>query len=131
GAGAAAAAWHHSPQLGAPGPRMGTGEPCLPPWPRHAISAYLAAGRIADAERILAWVDQATQRLPCRFPQIAAASGRAQLAELAGDHAATEEHYLAAIALHRETDLPLEHAETLLAYGGFLRRSRRPAAARP
>jgi DNA-binding CsgD family transcriptional regulator len=128
--GAAAEACDHYAQLEAAVHRMGIGEPCLPPWPRHAISAYLAAGRIADAERVLAWADQATQRLSCRFPQIAAATGRAQLAELTRDHAAAEEHYQAAIALHGEIDLPLEHAETLLAYGAFLRRSGQPAAAR-
>jgi hypothetical protein len=37
----------------------------------------------------------------------------------------------AAIAWHGEVSLPLEHSETLLAYGAFLRRSGRPAAARP
>ena len=111
--------------------RMGIGEPCLPPWARHGISAYLAAGRIGDAERILAWLDQATERMPCRFPRIAAATGRAQLAELRGNHAGSEAHFQAALAWHGEVDLPLEHAETLLAYGAFLRRSGRPAAARP
>jgi DNA-binding CsgD family transcriptional regulator len=111
--------------------RMGIGEPCLPPWPRHAISAYLAAGRMQDAERVLAWLDQASTRLPCRFPRIAAATGRAQITDLAGDHARAEAHYQSAVALHREVDLPLEHAETLLGYGAFLRRSGRLADARP
>ena len=111
--------------------RMGIGEPCLPPWARHGISAYLAAGRIGDAERILAWLDQAAGRMPCRFPRIAAATGRAQLAELRGAHAESEALFQTAIALHSEVSLPLEHAETLLAYGAFLRRSGRLAAARP
>jgi DNA-binding CsgD family transcriptional regulator len=110
--------------------RMGIGEPCLPPWPRHAIEAYLAAGRIADAERVLAWVERAAAPLPCRFPRIAAATGRAWLAEARGDYEAAEAHFSAALALHGEVDLPLEHAETLLAYGAFLRRSGRQAAAR-
>ena len=76
-------------------------------------------------------MDQAAQRLPCRYPKIAAAVGRAQLAELRGDQPGAEAHYQAAMALHGEVDLPVEHAETLLGYGGFLRRSGRPAAARP
>ena len=109
---------------------MGIAEPCLPPWPRHAISAYLAAGRTGDAERVLAWLDQTAQRLPCRYPKIAAAAGRAQLADLRGDQAAAQAHYQAAVALHGQVDLPIEHAETLLAYGAFLRRSGRPADAR-
>lgn len=129
--GAAAEACEFYARLEATVHRMGIGEPCLPPWARHGISAYLAAGRIGDAERILAWLDQAAGRMPCRFPRIAAATGRAQLAELRGDRAASAAHYQAAIALHEEVDLPLEHAETLLAYGAFLRRSGQPAAARP
>jgi DNA-binding CsgD family transcriptional regulator len=35
-----------------------------------------------------------------------------------------------ALALHQEVDLPVEHAETLLGYGGFLRRHGQSARAR-
>ena len=126
-----AVACGHYARLEATGHQMGIGEPCLPPWPRHAISAYLAGGRIGDAERVLAWLDKAAARLPCRYPKIAAATGRAWLAELRGDQAGAEACHQAAIALHGEVDLPLEHVETLLAHGAFLRRSGRPAAARP
>jgi DNA-binding CsgD family transcriptional regulator len=129
--GAITEACEHYARLEATVHRMGIGDPCLPPWPRHAIGAYLAAGRTADAERIVSWLERAAGPLPCRFPRIAAASGRAQLAELRGDAAAAEAHFRAALALHEQVTLPLEHAETLLAYGAFLRRSGRPAAARP
>jgi len=60
---------------------MGIGEPCLPPWPRHAIGAYLAAGRTADAERIVSWLDRAAGPLPAGSPA-SRGTGRAQLAEL-------------------------------------------------
>jgi DNA-binding CsgD family transcriptional regulator len=129
--GAGAEACEHYARLEATVQRMGIGEPCLPSWPRHAISAYLAAGRIGDAERVLSWVDQAAARLPCRFPRIAAATGRAQLAELRGDHGEAETHYGAAVNLHGQVDLPIEHSETLLAYGASLRRSGQVARARP
>jgi DNA-binding CsgD family transcriptional regulator len=129
--GAVAEACEFYARLEATVQRMGIGEPCLPPWARHGISAYLTAGRIGDAERILAWLDQAAVRMPCRFPRIAAATGRAQLAELRGDHAGAEAQFQAALALHDQVELPVEHAETLLTYGAFLRRSGRPAAARP
>jgi DNA-binding CsgD family transcriptional regulator len=129
--GAAAEACEHYARLEATVHRMGIGEPCLPPWPRHAISAYLAGGRTGDAERVLAWVEQAAGRLPCRFPKIVIATGRAQLAELRGDPAAAEAQYRSAVALHGQVELPVEQAETLLGYGGFLRRSGRPAQARP
>jgi tetratricopeptide (TPR) repeat protein len=129
--GAVAEACRHYERLEATAARMGIGEPCLPPWGRHAISAYVAAGRTADAERIVSWLDQAAGRLPCRFPRIAAATGRALLANLTGDAAAADAHFRAALALHEAVSLPLEHAETLLAYGEFLRRSGRLASARP
>lgn len=109
---------------------MGIGEPCLPAWGCHAVSAYVASGRVDDAQRLILWIEQAAERLPCRFPRIAAACGRAQLAELVGDEATAEAQYQAAMTLHDQVRLPLDQAETLLAYGGFLRRAGRPAVAR-
>lgn len=109
---------------------MGIGEPCLPPWPRHAIAAHVAGGRLADAQRLISWLDQAAARLPCRFPRIAAVSGRALLAERDGDTESALQHYQAALAWHEQVDLPLEMAETLLAYGSFLRRDGQRARAR-
>jgi DNA-binding CsgD family transcriptional regulator len=110
--------------------QMGLREPCLPPWPRHAIAAYLAAGRVDDAERIITWLDETATRMPCRYPRIAASTGRAWLAELGGAHAEVEAHFQAALALHAEVDLPIEHAETLLAHGSYLRRTGQPKIAR-
>ena len=129
--GAAADACEHYARLEATVHRMGMGEPCLPPWPRHGISAYLAAGRTGAAER--SWPGWIRPRSGCHAgsPGSRPPTGRAQLAELRGDNAGAEAHYRSAMALHGEVDLPLEHSETLLAYGGFLRRSGRPAAARP
>lgn len=129
--GAVAEACDYYARLEATIGEMGIGEPCLPPWPRHGISAYLAGGRTGDAERVLVWLDRAASRLPCRFPRIAACTGHAWLAELRGDHATAQAQFQAAVALHDEVDLPVEHAETLLAYGAFLRRSGRLAQARP
>jgi DNA-binding CsgD family transcriptional regulator len=111
--------------------QTGIQEPCLPNWPRHAMNAYLAAGRIGDAERVLAWLDEITPRLPCKFPRIAAVAGRARLAELNGDYAAAEGLYQSVLMLHSQANLPIEHCETLLAYGGFLRQVGQPARARP
>lgn len=75
-------------------------QPCLPNWPRHAMNAYLAAGRTADAERVLAWLDEITPRLPCMFPRIASATGHARLAELNRDYTAADVHYQSALTLH-------------------------------
>ncbi len=110
--------------------RMGLGEPCMPPWARHAISAYLAAGRQPDARRLIGWLDRCAERLPCRFPRIAAATGRAQLAELDGNASEAGAFFTRALSLHDEVALPLERVETLIAYGSFLRRSGQPVQAR-
>jgi DNA-binding CsgD family transcriptional regulator/tetratricopeptide (TPR) repeat protein len=111
--------------------RMGIGEPCWIPWARHAIAAHLSACRTEDARRVLDWLDRSAARLPCRYPRIAAATGRASLAEAEGNYAAAEAHFSSALALHDQVALPLEQVETLLHYGAFLRRRGRPCRARP
>lgn len=128
--GAAAEACEYYARLEATVHQMGLGEPCLPPWPRHAIGAYAAAGRIADAERLVSWLDCSAERLPCTFPRIASAAGRARLAELRGDRDAGQARFEEALALHQQVDLPVEYAETLLDFGAFLRRHGQPARAR-
>ena len=110
--------------------RMGLGEPCLAPWARHAIAAYLGCGRTGDARRVLAWLERCAARLPCRWPRIAIASGRAWLAEQDADRSAARAHFDVALELHEGVQLPLERIETLLDYGALLRRSGEPAQAR-
>lgn len=111
--------------------RMGIGEPCWIPWARYAITAHLGACRIHDAQRVIAWLDRSAARLPCRYPRIAAATGRASLAEINGDYVVAETHFSSALALHEQVSLPLQKVETLLGYGAFLRRRGRPCRARP
>jgi DNA-binding CsgD family transcriptional regulator len=111
--------------------RMGIGEPCWIPWARYAITAHLSACRTPDARRVIAWLDRSATRLPCRYPRIAAATGRASLAEAEGDYETAEKHFNSALALHEQVPLPLERVETLLGYGAFLRRRGRPCRARP
>lgn len=110
--------------------RMGVGEPCWIPWARYAITAHLNARRTPDACRVIAWLDRSAARLPCRFPRIAAATGRAGLNEAAGDFEAAEAHFSSALAIHEHVQLPLEQVETLLGYGAFLRRRGSPSRAR-
>ncbi|MGH3780036.1 MAG: AAA family ATPase [Pseudonocardiaceae bacterium] len=110
--------------------RLNINEPCSIPWARYAIAAHLNACRFHDAERVIAWLDRSAARLSCRYPRIAAATGRASLAEAKGDHEAAEAHFSSALAFHDQVRLPLEHVETLLGYGAFLRRRGRPSRAR-
>ena len=111
--------------------RLGIAEPCAVPWGRHAVVAYLASDRPDDARRVIDWLECGAARLPCRWPRIAAATGRALLAEADGDPETAEKHHQAALDLHEQVELPLEHIETLLSYGSFLRRRGQRARARP
>jgi len=111
--------------------RMGIAEPCVIPWARHALISYLASERHDDVRRVIDWLEHGAARMPCRWPRIAAAVGRAGLAEAGGNTEVADSHYRDALDLHRHVELPVEHVETLLAYGTFLRRSGQPTRARP
>lgn len=110
--------------------RLGIGEPCLVPWARHAISAYLAAGRPADALRVVEWLERCAAGLPCRWPRIVALTGRAGLEAAAGQLEAAEKMFEQAVRLHQGLELGIQEIETLLQYGTFLRRSGRIARSR-
>ena len=103
--------------------RLGIGEPCLVPWARHAISAYTAAGRPADALRVVEWLEHCSEGLPCRWPRIVALTGRAALEALGGARDSAEDHFIEALRLHQGLGLRIQEVETLLHYGTFLRRS--------
>lgn len=111
--------------------RMGFAEPCAVPWARHALVSYLASHRLDDVRRVIDWLERGAARLPCRWPRIAAAIGRAGLAEAGGDVEAANQHYQDALALHQHVELPVERIETLLGYGTFLRRRGQLVQARP
>jgi DNA-binding CsgD family transcriptional regulator len=111
--------------------RMGIEEPCYVPWGRHAAAAHAACGRLDAAVRVTARLDAAAERLPCCWPRIAASAAHAFLAQRAGDVATAERHHREALALHDGVELRVEHVETLLDYGAFLRRAGQPVRARP
>jgi DNA-binding CsgD family transcriptional regulator len=111
--------------------QMGIAEPCAVPWARHALISYLANQRFDAARRVIDWLEHGAERLPCRWPRIAAAIGRAGLAEIGGNTEVADNHYQQALDLHQQVELPLEHVETLLGYGTFLRRRGQPTQARP
>jgi DNA-binding CsgD family transcriptional regulator len=110
--------------------RLGIGEPCVVPWAGRAVIAFARAGREEDATRLLGWLDDCAARLPCRYPAVAAAFGRAELAILHTDHDGSERHYRHALGLHDDAELSMERTSTLLAYGNMLRQNGRPSQAR-
>jgi DNA-binding CsgD family transcriptional regulator len=99
-------------------------------WGGHAIAAHLAASREADAIRLVDWLDERADTLSLSWPRFAATLGRARLAERAGDIDSAEVFFRTAPRILSGVDLPLQRAEGLLAYGGFLRRHGRPVDSR-
>lgn len=110
--------------------QLGIGEPCVVPWAGRAVIAHARCGNDADAARVLAWLDSCADRLPCRYPKVAAAFGRAELAMRHADLQASEGHFCDALALHGDAELSMERTSTLLAYADLLRQSGRPSQAR-
>jgi DNA-binding CsgD family transcriptional regulator len=110
--------------------QLGIGEPCVVPWAGRAVIAHARAGRDADAVRVLGWLDSCAARLPCRWPRVAAAFGRAELAAKHGDLGSSEHHFRDALAIHDCAELPLERVSTLLSYATMLRNSGQSARAR-
>jgi DNA-binding CsgD family transcriptional regulator len=91
----------------------------------------VGCGREDDSRRVITWLEECAERLPCRWPRIAAATGRARLAEARGEDAFADDLFQTALKLHDEIDLPAERLQKLLEYGKFLRRSGQLARARP
>ncbi len=96
-------------------------EPCVVPWHSAAIEAHLAAGRLAKAEALVSRLEEICAPLPCRAPRSVAAAGRAGLAWLRGDLEGAEALYEEALEHNAGAPMPLATAETLVAYGRFLR----------
>jgi DNA-binding CsgD family transcriptional regulator len=110
--------------------RAGIREPCHIQWQAHAVAAHLTVGRVKEAERVVVWVEDAAQGLPCRWPAVAARLGRARLDAHDKDYEAAEAGFLAALSLLDEIELPLHQVEAQIAYGGFLRHCGRSVDAR-
>jgi DNA-binding NarL/FixJ family response regulator len=98
----------------------GIADPSHIPYAADAITAYLAAGRPADASRI---VDRLTScSLPNRWPMAVAAAGRAALALHEGDLGTAEATFAQATRLMEGVAMPLAQCRVLTAYGAVLAR---------
>src|SRR5512135_1000325 len=100
---------------------MGCRRPAHIPWAADGIAAALACEHDHDAGRIVERLERAAP-LPSRWPKAAAATGRAALAERAGDLDAAHAWHREALAILDGSPLRLARAETLTAYGAFLDR---------
>ena len=109
---------------------LGIREPCIVPFARHAVVAHARAQRVRDAERVVDWLDERADALPCAWPAAAAAAGRAELAQRRNDHAAADKGYRVAVEHLDGGSMPLELAEVLIEQGNVLRRDGRPREGR-
>lgn len=100
--------------------QWGIADPSHIPYGPDAIAAYIAAGRVDDARRV---VDRlASCQLPSQWPTAAAAAGRAALAMHDGDLKTAESSLAQAARLIRKIPMPLAQCRTLTAYGAILTR---------
>jgi DNA-binding CsgD family transcriptional regulator len=106
-------------------------EPCVVPWARDAITAYLHGGRLADALRVIESLESQVRGLPCRIPRIVIAGSRAAIAQATGDREAAGQFLRAAVEEARALPMPVMRARVLHQYGAFLRRGGELRQARP
>jgi tetratricopeptide (TPR) repeat protein len=105
-------------------------EPCVVPWHGPAIEAYVSTGDLARAAEIASLLDTLCAPLPCRAPRAVAAAGHAAVAWRRGLNAQADAHYEEALEHNAAVPMPLAEAETLIAYGQFLRHTGNVAKAR-
>ena len=100
-------------------------------WFWHDVfEASVAAGELADAEELLAWLDDCVEEIDHAPARASAEIGRALLAAAHGDIEAAVSAADMALAQHERFDRPLQLARTLLIQGGILRRAKQRRRAR-
>ena len=105
-------------------------QPCVVPWADTALTSYLRAGRLSEAEELIGYLEHVSTGWPCRWPRSVAASGRGALAEHQSDLVLAEHHLRSAVDLLDEDEMPLACASALIDLGRFLRRNGRPSECR-
>lgn len=94
-----------------------------------AIEAFVAVGRVADAEALIADLETDGRRLDRPWMLAMAARGRAMVLAAAGDIEAAVDTTGAAMRHHERLAMPFERARTALLLGQLQRRHRRKEAA--
>lgn len=110
--------------------RTGARQPLWTPWADVAMEAFLRAQMLDDCRALVDDLEQVSSGWVLRWPRSVAATGRAGIAEVAGDLVEAERQYRRGVELLEGIDLPLRRGRALVHYGRFLRRSGRAVLAR-
>jgi DNA-binding CsgD family transcriptional regulator len=106
----------------------GLADPAHIPYAADAIAAYLAAGRVDRAQRV---VDRLSAcPLPSQWPTAIAVAGQARIAAHERDLVTAESGLAEAVGLLRQVPMPLAQCQVLTAYGAVLTRRGQPEQAR-
>jgi DNA-binding CsgD family transcriptional regulator len=105
-------------------------EPCVVPWHSAAIEAHLAAGQLERAATLAGRLAKVCDSLPCHAPRAVAAAGQAAIAWRQGRLEQAHNLYRRALVHNAAVPMPLAEAETLIAYGRFLRHTSQRTLAR-
>lgn len=105
----------------------GLDNPNVVPFAGDLAEALARAGESAHAGDVLAWLSERAEATGLRYPRAAAARGYALMSD---DPEVAHGWFGQALAACEGQSMPFERARTLLCQGEWLRRARRPAAAR-
>jgi DNA-binding CsgD family transcriptional regulator len=104
---------------------LGVRNPGCYPFAPDMLEALVAAGRIDDAARLVAWLDHATRAGDHPWARCIAERGRGLILLARGDHDEAVAQLELALGAHDELPVPHERARALLLLGGAQRRARR------
>ena len=124
------AALHHLAPASAELRRMGVGEVSIHHVVQNEIDALVAVGRLDEAERTIAYVEEKGRPTQRAWHAAIAGRGRALVAPARGDNDAARAALDVALEAHERLPQPFERARTLLARGQIERRAKHRAAAR-
>jgi DNA-binding CsgD family transcriptional regulator len=104
---------------------LGVRNPGAYPFAPDLLEALVAAGRIEDAERLVAWLDRATRAGNHPWARCMAERGRGLILLGQGEHDGAVRQLEHALQAHDALPVPHERARALLLLGGAQRRARR------
>jgi DNA-binding CsgD family transcriptional regulator/tetratricopeptide (TPR) repeat protein len=110
--------------------RTGWRHPHIVPWASAGIDAHLSAGRSDRASELIDELERLSHPLSIGWPRALVLLGRARVAAVEGHSELADISFERALAAFAELPFPIYHAEALVSYGSYLRRTGRPRDSR-